>query len=154
MRLEERAAAAPKLGTDDGLRGAAAQTVSAARARVSAIADLASAEARVAARSGVSMLMFAAAAVAASIIAWLLLAGLATYWLAQLGLGWPLAMLLLAIAHALAAFALLRSTMRLGHRLTMPQLRRTLSGNGAASNAARSQVNDLRQANYVEYDRK
>lgn len=107
-------------------RGAAA--VAAAQDGARHLVELAAAEARLAALSGVSMLLMIIVAAALAIVGWGFVASVAAYLLVMLGLSWPAAGLLLALAHAIAAYLLWRGIVKLSHNLTLPALRRTVAG--------------------------
>lgn len=111
---------------EPSLTDAAAAVFAAARDRLQHIVELAAAELRLAAMSGVAMLVMAILAAALLIVAWGLLTGVAAYLLVAAGLSWPWAGTALALIHLLAAFFLLRGAVKLSQRLTLPRLRRTL----------------------------
>lgn len=105
---------------------AAAEAFDAARRYAQGIVELAAAEARLAAISGASMLLMMMVAAVLVTVAWGLLAGVAAYLLVAGGLSWPVAGLLLAAAHAAAAYLLWRGAVSLSRSLTLPALRRTV----------------------------
>jgi hypothetical protein len=103
-----------------------AELVRAATQRARDIVDLAAAEARLAALSGLAMLLLVMVAAAALVVAWVLLVACALYLFAQTSLGWPIPALLIAAVHAALAYYLWQVTVRLSWNLTLPELRTTL----------------------------
>jgi hypothetical protein len=102
------------------------ELVHAAAQRVRAIVELAAAEARLAALSGLAMVLLVIVAAAALVVAWVLLVACALYAFAQTSLGWPIPALCIAAAHAVLAYYLWQVTVRLSWNLTLPELRTTL----------------------------
>jgi len=90
------------------------------------ITRLAAAELRLAALSGVTMLMLVIVAALLIVVAWGCIAAVAAYGLVALGWPWPAAGLTIAAAHLLAAYLLLRVVLRLSHSLTLPELRKAV----------------------------
>lgn len=90
------------------------------------VVELAAAELRLAALSGVTMLMFVIVAALLIVMAWGFIAAVAAYGLVAAGLSWPVAGLLIAAAHTVAAYLLLRGVVRLSRSLTFPELRRVI----------------------------
>lgn len=103
------------------------ELVRAATQRVRDIVDLAAAEARLAALSGLAMLLLVMIAAAALVVAWVLLVAFALYLFAQSPLDWPIPALFIAAAHAGLAYYLWQVTVRLSWNLTLPELRTTLA---------------------------
>jgi len=119
-------AAAPGADEDDGPAAAASALVATGTAYVRRVVELAAAEARLAAISGISMLLMVIVAAALVVVAWALLASVAAYLLVALGLSWPAAGLILALANGIAAYLLWRGAVRLSRALTLPALRRAI----------------------------
>jgi hypothetical protein len=113
---------------DEDLRDRAAAAIAAAQDGAKHLLELAAAEARLAALSGVSMLLMIILAAGLSIVGWGFVAGVAAYLLVLLGLPWPAAGLVMAGAHAIAAYLLWRGVVKLSRNLTLPALRRTVTG--------------------------
>jgi hypothetical protein len=127
----ETGAPAPESESSDSagdLRDRAVAAIAAAQDGAKHLLELAAAETRLAALSGVSMLLMIILAAALSIVGWGFLAGVVAYLLVILGLPWPVAGLVLAGAHAIAAYLLWRNVVKLSGNLTLPALRRTLAG--------------------------
>lgn len=124
-----RAEAAP--GTDEDLRDRASAAVAAAQDTLRHLVELVAAETQLAALSGVSMLLLVILAAALSIVGWAFVAGVVAYLLVMLGLPWPVAGLIMAAAHGVAVWLLWRSIVRLSRNLTMPALRRVVTGAAA-----------------------
>jgi hypothetical protein len=102
------------------------ELVSAAKRRAQAVFELAAAEARLAALSGLAMLMLVLVAAAALIVGWVLLVACLLYLIAGLGVSWLWPGLGFALAHALLAYYLWQVAVRLSRNLTLPELRTTL----------------------------
>lgn len=98
------------------------------------IVELTAAEARLAALSGLAMLLLVMIAAAALVVAWVLLVACALFLFAQTALGWPIPAVVIAAAHAGLAYYLWQTTVRLSWNLTLPELRNTL--------AAKAEVRD------------
>lgn len=128
MSAEPRVSVADERPSDDHVGGAAAATamLSAALRLARDIAELAAAELRLAALSGVTMLMLVIVAALLVVIAWGCLAAVAAYGLVALGWSWPMAGLTIAAVHLLAAYLLLRAVTRLSRSLTLPELRKAV----------------------------
>lgn len=109
-----------------GTAAAAAAVVSNTLNLARDIIDLAAAELRLAALSGVTMLMLVIVAALLVVIAWGCLAAVAAYGLVALGWSWPMAGLTIAAVHLLAAYLLLRAVTRLSRSLTLPELRKAV----------------------------
>jgi hypothetical protein len=90
------------------------------------IVELAAAEARLAALSGLAMLLLVMIAAAALVVAWVLLVACGLFLFAQTALGWPIPALVIAAVHAALAYYLWQITVRLSWNLTLPELRTTL----------------------------
>jgi hypothetical protein len=108
-------------------RGFGDELVRAATQRIRDIIELTAAEARLAALSGLAMLLLVMIAAAALMIAWVLLVACVLFLFAQTRLGWPIPALLFAAAHAGLAYYLWQITVRLSWNLTLPELRNTLA---------------------------
>jgi hypothetical protein len=131
--MSERQAAVqepPQAAGADTVRAATAEVVRAAKARIVELFDLAGAEARLAAISGLTMLACVIVAAAALVIAWMLLVALAIYLLMAVGIAWPAAASALAIVHVAIAYMLWRATVRLSRNLTLPELRNAIAAVG------------------------
>jgi hypothetical protein len=109
-----------------GTRWYGEELVRAATQRIRDIIELSAAEARLAALSGLAMLLLVMIAAAALVVAWVLLVACALYLFAQTSFGWPIPALLIAGAHAALAYYLWQITVRLSWNLTLPELRNTL----------------------------
>ena len=105
---------------------AAAALISDSVTLVRDVVGLAAAEVRLAALSGLTMLMLVIVAALLIIMAWGFLAAVAAYVLIMFGVPFAAAGLLVAAAHGLAAFLLWRTILRLSRSLTLPELRRSL----------------------------
>jgi hypothetical protein len=105
---------------------AARELLNAAKTRLRDVIELAAAEARLAALSGLAMLILVIIAAAALVVAWLLLVLSILYLLALAGVEWWVAALLLAGAHAGLAYYLWQVAVRLSRNLTLPELRTSL----------------------------
>jgi hypothetical protein len=88
--------------------------------------ELAAAEARLAALSGLAMLLLVMIAAAALVVAWVLIVACILYLLARADIGWSIPALIIALAHAGLAYYLWQLTVRLSRNLTLPELRTTL----------------------------
>ncbi len=126
MSAEPRVSAADeRLSNDDA--GAAADAVPSAAVRLLRdIVELAAAELRLAALSGVTMLMLVIVAALMLVMAWAYVAAVAAYGLVAVGWPWPAAGLAIAAAHLLAAYLLLRAVVRMSRSLTLPELRKAV----------------------------
>ena len=118
---------------DATLKGAGEELLAALAQRAKDVIDLAAAEARLAALSGLAMLVLVMVAAAALVVAWVLLVAciLYVFWRAQMG--WVVPALIFALAHAGLAYYLWQTTARLSRNLTMPVLRREVLHRSAAN---------------------
>ncbi len=96
--------------------------------RAQDLVELAAAEVRLAALSGLTMLLCVMIAAAALVVAWGLLVACVLYVFSQSSVGWPIPAFGLAVGHALLAYYLWHVTVRLSRNLTLPELRGTLRG--------------------------
>jgi hypothetical protein len=103
------------------------ELVRAAVQRARDLVELTAAEARLAALSGLAMLLFVMVAAAALVVAWVLLVACVLFLFAQTSLGWPIPALFIAAAHAVLAWYLWQATVRLSWNLTLPEVRVTLA---------------------------
>ncbi len=116
-------------GPDGGAQGpttAASALLAHGLKLVRDVLDLAAAELRLAALSGISIVVFMILAAALLIMAWAFVASVLAYVLVALGLPWPAAGLLLAALHGGAAYFLWRRIVALSRSLTLPELRRSV----------------------------
>lgn len=90
------------------------------------VAELAAAELRLAALSGISIIALILVAAALVIVAWGVLVAVVGYLLVALGLPVAVAGLVLIGAHLLAAYLLWRAILRLSRSITLPALRRAV----------------------------
>lgn len=88
--------------------------------------DLAAGELRLAAMSGVSMLLMLVMTAASLLIAWGLIVALALDVLAAIGVPWPYSGMSLTVLHVLLAYLLWRGMLKLSRNLTLPELRQAL----------------------------
>jgi hypothetical protein len=102
--------------------------VRAAAQRVHDLLELAAAEIRLAAHSGLTMLLLLMIASAALVIAWGLLVACVLYWCSRTPLGWPLPAFCIAVCHVFLAYYLWNVAVRLSGNLTLPEVRRTAFG--------------------------
>jgi hypothetical protein len=116
------------------------EIVRAATQRARDIVELAAAEARLAALSGLAMLLSVMIAAAALVVAWVLLVACALFLFAQSSLDWPIPALLIAGGHAALAYYLWQATVRLSWNLTWPELRATLVTKAGVANDDRPLV--------------
>ena len=107
------------LQSAEGLARAAVQ-------RAQDLVELAAAETRLAALSGLTMLLCVMIAAAALVVAWGLLVACVLYLFSRSPVGWPLPAFGLAVCHAVFAYYLWHVTVRLSRDLTLPELRTTL----------------------------
>lgn len=110
----------------DGPAAAAASLLESGLGLARDVIELAAAELRLAALSGVTMLMLVIVAALMLVMAWGFVAAVAVYGLAAAGLSWPTAGLVIAGAHLVGAYLLWRAIVRLSRSLTLPELRRTV----------------------------
>ncbi len=102
--------------------------VRAAAKRIHDLLELAAAEMRLAALSGLTMLLLVMIASAALVVAWGLVVACVLYLFSRTAVGWPLAAFCIAIGHVVLAYYLWQITVRLSENLTLPELRRTAFG--------------------------
>jgi hypothetical protein len=96
--------------------------------RAQDLVELATAEMRLAALSGLTMLLCVMIAAAALVVAWGLLVACVLYLFSRSPVGWPIPAFGLSVGHALFAYYLWHVTVRLSHNLTLPELRGTFRG--------------------------
>jgi membrane protein implicated in regulation of membrane protease activity len=96
--------------------------------RVQDLVELAEAEARLAALSGLTMILLVMIAAAALVIAWGLLVACVLFVFAQTPLGWPIPAFVVALGHIALAHFLWQYTVRLSRNLTLPEFRTSLRG--------------------------
>jgi DNA-binding IclR family transcriptional regulator len=101
--------------------------VRASMQRVTDIVDLAAAESRLAALSGLTMILCVIFAATALVITWGLLIGCVLFLFSKSSIGWPVPAFCLAVGHAVLAYYLWQQTVRLSWNLTLPELRATLT---------------------------
>lgn len=116
----------PTGAEEQGTGAAASSLISSTLDLARHIVELAAAELRLAALSGVTMVMLVIVTAALIVMAWGFVAAVAAYLLVAAGLPWPAAGLLVAAAHAVAAYLLWRAVVRLSRSLTLPELRRSV----------------------------
>ena len=109
---------------DASLKGAGEELFAAIAQRARDVADLAAAEVRLAALSGLAMVVLVMIGAAALLIAWGLVVTCALYLLWKAQLGWIGPALGFALAHAVLAYYVWQTTVRLSRNLTLPALRR------------------------------
>jgi hypothetical protein len=120
----------------EGLGGGFEELVTATKKRVQGVVELAAAEARLAALSGLAMLLLVLVAAAALVVGWVLLVACLLYLISLLGIAWLWPGFGFALAHALLAFYLWQVAVRLSRNLTLPELRTSLLRRTPASVAA------------------
>jgi hypothetical protein len=118
----------------------AEELVRAASQRARDVINLAAAEARLAALSGLAMLLLVMIAAAALVVAWVLIVAFVLFLFAQSRVGWAVPALVIAAAHAALAYYLWQVTVRLSWNLTLPELRNTLAAKAEAPDAGRPLV--------------
>lgn len=91
--------------------------------RVRHLVDLAAAEARLAAMSGLAMLLLVIVCAASLVVAWILIVASVLYLFSLSQIPWPYAAVGFAAAHGVFAFYCWRLTTRLSRNLTLPELR-------------------------------
>ena len=96
--------------------------------RVQDLVELAEAEARLAALSGLTMILSVMLAAAAIVVAWGLLVACILVAFSRTSLGWPIPALIVALGHVALAHFLWQYTVRLSRNLTLPELRTSLRG--------------------------
>ncbi len=94
--------------------------------RVQDLVELAEAETRLAALSGLTMILCVMIAAAALVVAWGLLVACVLFALSLTPLGWPIPALIVALGHVALAYFLWQYTVRLSRNLTLPELRTSL----------------------------
>lgn len=104
----------------------AEEFVRAATQRVHDLVELTTAELRLAALSGLTMLLCVMIAAAALVVAWGLLVACALYLFSRSPLGWPIPAFGFAVGHTVLAYYLWQFTVRLSRNLTLPELRTSL----------------------------
>jgi len=109
---------------DATLRAAGQDLLGAIAQRARDVVELAAAEARLAALSGLAMLVLVMVAAAALVVAWGLLVACTLYVFWKAEVGWVLPALVFAVGHAALAYYLWQMTARLSRNLTLPALRR------------------------------
>jgi hypothetical protein len=124
----------------DGSRTLVLLSASLSRAR--SLMELAGAELRLAAVSGLSMLLLILLAGGALMISWGLLVVSCLQIAATLGIPWVWTALVLALAHALLAVYLWHAAVGLSRDLTLPELRKSL----VASTTEREVRHDARRS--------
>jgi membrane protein implicated in regulation of membrane protease activity len=107
---------------------AAEEYVRAVSQRVRDLFELAEAEARLAALSGLTMILCLMIAAAALVVAWGLLVACALFVLSRTPLGWPIPAFTVALGHVALAYFLWQYIVRLGRNLSLPELRNSLRG--------------------------
>ena len=108
------------------LRRSVEELLTAAAQRVHDVVELAAAETRLAAVSGLAMLLLVMIAAAALFIAWGLLVACVLFIFSRTRIDWLIPAFVLVLAHAGLAYYLWQTTARLSRNLTLPQLRTTL----------------------------
>ena len=103
-----------------------ADVFAAAKLRAKGVVDLGAAELRLAAMSGLKMLLLVVLAGASLMIAWGLLVACILFLFAYTQIPWIYAALVLFVGHAVIAYYLWVATLRLSNNLTLPQLRGAL----------------------------
>ena len=106
------------------LKAAGEELLSSIAQRARDVADLAAAEARLAALSGLEMLVLVMVAAAALVVAWGLLVACILYAFWRADVGWVVPALVFAVGHGALAYYLWQMTVRLSRNLTLPALRR------------------------------
>jgi hypothetical protein len=111
-----------------GIGAAASEFWRATRERLDDTVALAAAEAELAARAGVGILVFALLAVVAILTGWVFLIVAATALAVAAGLSWPTVAMAIAVLHFAVAAGLLWGAAGLSRHLTLPALRAALRG--------------------------
>jgi hypothetical protein len=109
----------------------AEELLRAASRRVRDLVELAEAETRLAALSGLTMILSVMIAAVALVVAWALLVACILFVFSRTSLGWPIPALMIALGHAALAHFLWQYTVRLSRNLTLPELRTSLRGQKA-----------------------
>jgi hypothetical protein len=115
----------------------AEEVLRAASRRIRDLMELAEAETRLAALSGLTMILSVMIAAVALVVAWALLVACILFVFARTSLGWPIPALMLALGHAALAHFLWQYTVRLSRNLTLPELRTSLRGQTTPETPAR-----------------
>jgi len=111
---------------DASLKSAGEELLGAIAQRARDIVELAAAEARLAALSGLAMLVLVMVAAAALVVGWVLLVACILYVFWRARVGWAVPALVFALGHAGLAYYLWQTTARLSRNLTMPVLRKEM----------------------------
>ena len=111
-------------GPNATLRAAGEELLGALTQRARDVIELGAAEARLAALSGLAMLVLVMVAAAGLVVAWGLLVACALYLFWRAEVGWVVPALVFALGHAALAYYLWQMTARLSRNLTLPALRR------------------------------
>jgi hypothetical protein len=96
--------------------------------RLHGILELAAAEVRLAALSGLTMLLLVMIASAALVVAWALAVACVLYVFSRTALGWPVPAFGIAMGHVALAYYLWHLTVQLSRNLALPKLRRAALG--------------------------
>jgi hypothetical protein len=115
-------------GPAEGIGAAAEHLWQATRQRLDDAVALAAAEAELAARAGLGILIFALLAVVAILTGWVFLVVAGAALAVAAGLSWPMVAIGLAVLHFAVAAGLLRAAAGLSSHLTLPALRAALRG--------------------------
>jgi hypothetical protein len=113
-----------------GIGAAASDLWRATRDRLGNTVELAAAEAELAARAGVGILILAVLAIVAILTGWVFVVVAAAALAVAAGLSWPLIAAGIALAHFVIAALLLRTAAGWSRHLTLPALRAALRGQG------------------------
>ncbi len=116
--------ATPAEGASTSAAGRA--VLDAARQRAHELVELAAAETRLAALSGLAMVLLVIVAAAALLVAWVLLVACVLYLFARSSIDWLVPALVMVAGHAALAYYLWQVAVRLSRNLTLPELRTTL----------------------------
>lgn len=114
------------LAEEAGTGTAGRAVLDAARARAHELVELAAAETRLAALSGLAMVLLVIVAAAALLVAWVLLVACVLYLFARSSIDWLVPAFVMVIGHAALAYYLWQVAVRLSRNLTLPELRTTL----------------------------
>ncbi|HUF74041.1 MAG TPA: phage holin family protein [Gammaproteobacteria bacterium] len=96
--------------------------------RVQDLVELAEAETRLAALSGLTMIFSIMIAAVALVVAWGLLVACVLFVFSRTPLGWPIPAFIVALGHVALAYFLWQYAVRLSRNLTLPELRTSLRG--------------------------
>ena len=116
----------------EDMAAAAMGYVQAAGDRLTHTVELAANEARLAAMTGVTMLVLALLTVAFALVGWGFLVAAIAQLGVQAGFSWAIVALGVSALHVLAAIGLWGWAMRLSRHLTLPALREALVGAGVS----------------------